>query len=313
MKRILAYLISPVEIMDVSLMSNDYRLQVWHCHYHGKLERMEKPASELRTKQVVVLVISGYGVISKPTDSEQAIRIRNDAGTFVWTEYKGILSFVRRERLGSLYEKLAEWQIFPQGVYIALSIEQAVMQYIDSLGWRSLIRLTNEGSALAQVVTRRIKLPVLCFFLALLTINVFIESSINDRRQSLQSDIALLKRATSGAVSTNMRQRQLLDNFIESRSIAGSVLCDRIAAALPEDIILQKLEVEPPDMRIEAGKPLERKIGYVLIHGTAPGPSQISAFTEKLSNQRLLHDLRLITVDRNPGEKQLSFKIEARL
>lgn len=51
-------------------------------------------------KHVVAVTLAGSGVISKPITAVNIItRIQSDKETFIWSEYDGIFSFVRREKI----------------------------------------------------------------------------------------------------------------------------------------------------------------------------------------------------------------------
>jgi hypothetical protein len=117
---------------------------------------------------LAAVVVCGHGVVTKPDDAEITVRVRADAGTFLWSSANGRTSFVRRERLQNLTDEFAAHRIVPVRVFctdaagdFGTAAEEFARQLYDGLRWRSLVRLTHESSAAAQTLVRRAAFPVL--------------------------------------------------------------------------------------------------------------------------------------------------------
>ena len=65
----------------------------------------------------VVGAFGGYGGGTIPDDAEISVRVRADAGTFLWSSANGRTSFVRRERLQNLTDEFAAHRIVPVRVF----------------------------------------------------------------------------------------------------------------------------------------------------------------------------------------------------
>lgn len=279
------------------------------------------PADRTAAKNTLaVLVVCGHGVITKPDGSQITARIKADSETFMWSSVVGRTSFVRRERLGALTEELAAEGIVPVRIFCAaaeanfetLAGEFARQVYAD-LRWRSLVCPTAESSTAAQAVVQRAALPVLGLFLCVLAANAVFFPRLNARRQALQQEIAARERTASNAASAGARQRELLAEFSKRPAAPWAVVCDRVTGAVPERVVLTQLAVEPLTNRFEARKPLQRLESRVVICGTAPKASDVSAFVRRLSEETCCRDVRLMNVEKERDGDRLSFRIETAL
>ena len=279
------------------------------------------PAERSAAKGLLAaVVVCGHGVVTKPDGSQIAARIKADPETFLWSSAGGQTSFVRRERLRSLSEELAGEGIVPVRIFCAdagtdfetLAEEFARQVYAD-LRWRSLVRPTAESSAAAQALARRATLPVLGLFLCVLAANAVLSPDLNARRQMLQQQITARERTASNAASAGARQRELLAEFSKRPAAPWAVVCDRVAGAVPERVVLTQLAVEPLTKRFEARKPLQRLEGRVVVCGTAPAASDVSAFVRRLSEETCCRDVRLMHVEKERDGDRLAFRIETAL
>lgn len=269
---------------------------------------------------LAAVVVCGHGVVTKPDDAEITTRVRADAGTFVWSSANGRTSFVRRERLQNLPDEFAAHRIVPVRVFCAdaagdfgTAAEEFARQLYDGLRWRSLVRLTHESSAATQTLVRRAAFPVLGVWLALLAANAVFSPRLNARRQMLQTEFTARERAASGSASADARQRKLLAEFSAVSGVSRAVLCDRIARAVPDRVVLTALDVEPLVRRFEAGKPLQRLDNRVVVCGAAPAAADVSAFVQRLSQTGYGRDVRLVNLEKERDGDRLTFRIETAL
>lgn len=269
---------------------------------------------------LTAVVICGQGVVTKPDDSQIVARIQADTETFLWSSAHGQTSFVRRDRLKHAQEGLAAHGVVPIRIFCADTTtdfgeiaDQFAGQLHAALRWRMLLRPTPESSATAQTLVRRVGLPVLGLFLLILTLNALLSSQLQARRQLLQAEFAAREQTSSSAATTGVRQRELLAEFAARPPVSRAVLCDRIAEALPERIVLTRLEVEPLTKRFEAEKPLKRREGVAVVCGTAPAAGDVSVFVQQLSELTCCREVRLANVEKERDGERLLFRIETAL
>lgn len=310
--KLLQHIIGPVWVLEVALTADSHTIGAWRCQAQGQAERAEYDSAAV-ARGIAVVTVAGHGTVSKAADSQVAARVAADPATFLTTESAGQLAFVRHERLRALHDELAAAGIRPQAVFVALTPEDAAARWRTGFRWRQLGRLTDEGSALAQALVRRAALPVLGLFLCLLTANALCTPSIVDRRQRIETAIAAKERSVSTAADATARQRALLEEFTARPSMPRAVLCDRIAAAVPEGIVLTRLAVEPLTKRFEAEKPLLRQERTAEVWGTAATAGDVSLLVERLTAEACCRAVRLTHVERERDAERLSFRIAIEL
>ena len=140
---------------------------------------------------------------------------------------------------------------------------------------------------------------MLGLFLCLLAANAAVAPSLNTRRQTLQKELSARERTASTAADATDRQRTLLAEFSARPAVSRAVVCDRIAEAVPAQVVLTRLAVEPLTKRFEAGKPLQRQ------ERTA-----VSTFVERLAGAACCRTVRLTNVERERDAERLVFRIE---
>ena len=281
------YILGPVWVLDVTLTSDGHTIAAWRCKMGGEPQQTVYDAAAV-AKGVAVVTVSGHGTIVKPADSQLAARVRDDRATFLWREHDGRIAFVRRERLQGVLTELSEAGIHPQRIEVSAPPDAAARELLAGLGWRQLLRPTAEGSSLAQAVVRRAALPVLGLFLCLLAANAAVAPSLNTRRQTLQKELSARERTASTAADATDRQRTLLAEFSARPAVSRAVVCDRIAEAVPAQVVLTRLAVEPLTKRFEAGKPLQRQERTAVVAGTAPAAGDVSTLPAAVEAPELI-------------------------
>ena len=317
------YILGPVWVLDVTLTPDGHTIAAWRCKMGCEPQQTVYDAAAV-AKGVAVVTVSGHGTIVKPADSQLAARVRDDRATFLWSEHDGRIAFVRRERLQGVLTELSEAGIHPQRIEVSAPPDTAAGELLAGLGWRQLLRPTPglggrrrprptaEGSSLAQAVVRRAALPVLGLFLCLLAANAAVAPSLNTRRQTLQKELSARERTASTAADATDRQRTLLAEFSARPAASRAVVCDRIAEAVPAQVVLTRLAVEPLTKRFEAGKPLQRQERTAVVAGTAPAADDVSTFVECLAGAACCRTVRLTNVERERDAERLPFRHRGR-
>lgn len=269
---------------------------------------------------LVVLIVCGHGVISKPDASEVVSHVKNEDQTFCCTSRCGVTSFVRRQQLEGLYKALSERQIYPlrtlcddSNADFEAVADACAGEVHQSLRWRELVRFTASSSAAAQVVVRRCAPLILGLFLLLLVGNTLWASSLVAQRQAMQRELAACEKRTSDSSSAEAEQQELLRAFHTRTATSYAVMCDRIAATVPAEVTLASLGVEAPVKRFEAGKPLQRQQKRIVVTGSASNAAAISRFTGGLSQLSFCRMVHLASVERSRDDRDLHFNIEIEL
>ncbi|MFR0764415.1 MAG: hypothetical protein ACLSHL_10845 [Alistipes communis] len=77
----------------------------------------------------------------------------------------------------------------------------------------------------------------------------------------MQKELSARERTASTAADATDRQRTLLAEFSARPAASRAVVCDRIAEAVPAQVVLTRLAVEPLTKRFEAGSPCSGRSG----------------------------------------------------
>lgn len=306
------YILGPVRVLDITLTADSHTTQAWRCKYGRDPQRTDYDAAEV-AKGISVVTVSGHGVVTKPAASEIAVRVRADPQTFITTEHDGQSVFVRRERLQPLLDELAAAGIHPQQVVCGQTAAACVQTFFDRLGWRDLLRTNARASALAQALVRRIGPLLLGVFLLLLAVNAVVGPGWQSRRQTLMQARQAQDAAGTQSARSSLRQRQLLESFRQRLPVDYWLLADRIGRAVPPEVALLQLELEPLAGRIEAGKPVKRAERTVRITGRSRTSSAITGLNETLTRLPAVREVRLTQVERVRDDERLQFQIELRL
>lgn len=308
--KLLPRLFPVVRVLEIVFSKEEHTIISWRCRFRSTLVRETYDAVAV-AREIVLLTISGQGVVSKPVGSEIAARIRKDPQTFLWSERDETIAFVRRDHVQEVCEKLLAANIYPQRIAVAVTPDEIVREFYTSFRWRTILHPTVETSALAQSLVRRIALPVLALFLGVLAVNAILSPSLGRRRQMMQSELEAYERSNSAQIDATTRQKALMAEFAASRQTSCALLCDRIAADVPDRVILTQLSIDPLTKRFEAMKPLQRQEYTAIVSGTAEASSDISAFAVQLARESCFRQVRFVNVEREGT--QLLFRIEIAL
>lgn len=304
------YILGPVWVLDVTLTPDGHTIAAWRCKMGCEPQQTVYDAAAV-AKGVAVVTVSGHGTIVKPADSQLAARVRDDRATFLWREHDGRIAFVRRERLQGVLTELSEAGIHPQRIEVSAPPDTAAGELLAGLGWRQLLRPTAEGSSLAQAVVRRAALPVLGLFLCLLAANAAVAPSLNTRRRTLQKELSARERTASTAADATDRQRTLLAEFSARPAASRAVVCDRIAEAVPAQVVLTRARPSNRSRCVSRrGSPCSGRSGRLSSRARLPAADDVSTFVECLAGAACCRTVRLTNVERERDAERLVFRIE---
>ncbi len=303
------HILGRIWVLEVVMTPDSHSIAAYRCTARGRGAQTQYDAAVV-ARAPSVITVAGHGTVTKPAGSQVAERVRNDRDTFLWSEQEGNIAFVRRTRLLGLLDTLSAAGIHPLRIEVAVPPAAAAERALAALRWRMILQPTEKGSSLAQTLIRRIALPVSALLLCMLAANAVLAPGLGARRQTLQAQIAARESTAATAADVTARQRVLLEEYGARPALSYAILCDRIAAAVPQRVILTLLAAEPLTKRFEAGKPLLRQERTVLLAGTAPAAADISAFVERLSAEPCCRNVRLTNVERERDADRLVFRIE---
>ena len=175
-------------------------------------------------------------------------------------------------------------------------VETAVSEAEDAVS--SPKRLRGDSSLLKVVCGqwyRRMRLPVLLLYLAIVLANFLYYPSINRKYEERRRMLEVEQRRSRTESEVTERQRKLMTEFIGLSSAKTAVSFDRIAAAVPGDMRLTQL------MRKEDG---------FHVKGETEEAASVLALADSLGAR--FGAMRILSYGIIPGKEMLGFEIVVR-
>lgn len=289
---------------------------------------------DLKLKEPTWLMITGYGVIRKEFQEEDADGMERVIGDedFIWerTVMRGgkvVMCFTRRDRVSPLKEKLEEYQIpiletclwgTREGEGGSLQEEEEIRMaavdlaerfYREGVAWKEFVKGDTRGDLLAGLLAGRLKLVLLSCLLGLLMINYLWNSSVREKYAVQQLEIASLEQDASSREKLSKDMERVIREFKESGTGSMSLVLDRVAAIVPPEVNLKTLLVNPLVKSLEEGKSVVTREGYIELTGVTGDAAKVTVFTGKLSGLDFTREVKLVSLDRNRETGLFEFKV----
>lgn len=270
-------------------------------------------------KAPLVVAVWGHGVITKAVSAGSvAERVCSEPETFLWTVRGDEISFVRRERLAALRERLKRAGIVPLYIECLPDAEGETTAGVaerfssEHTGWKRVLTPSAEGSPLASLVARRLALPVLGVLMLLLAVNFAVASRVADDFREANATLAALRKTSSAGAAADERRQAAVEEFSRGAGLHAARLSDVIGAAVPRGVTLHELAIVPVTKAPEKGKPLQRRENAVVIGGETPDSEEITGFADALSGLEI-GSVRLTSVEQAEERAVFTFRIEIAL
>lgn len=263
-----------------------------------------------RSKLPVLVMVSGHGVITKKA-ADVADRVMAEGSGFVWTQNGDDVSFVRDEQLHVLGEALAGKEILGIRCTKEQASEAADRFFEEQVNLRTLIRPTPEGCALARAFAARLKMPVLGVVFLALVVNMMVAPRVRERHEAAQTELQALQKIVGQADETSRRRREMLSEYSGTLPRRISIVCDRVASAIPVGVTLTSLAVQPLSHSLANDKKAEFAVGRIEIRGNAKISQQVSRYIAALGKLGFAKQVRLVSMEQD--EEAFDFRIALEL
>lgn len=322
---ILSRIIGSLNILSVRFNDGGYEVVLAsHTMKGGKPEAGEmRPVADIGAvkdelaKAPVVIAVSGKGVITKEVSAGNiAATVTSEPEKFVWTAEGGRISFMRRERLGVLFRELENAGIIPFAVEClpddgVENLSAAARFYSSEFRWKRVLKPSAEGSQLALLIAKRIRLPVLGIMLSMLAANFAVSPKVRNGFMSANAELNALRKSTSTAASVNDRREAAVEQFSHRLPYRFGWLADRIGGCVPEKTVLGQLAISPVVKNVEAGKPVQQRERIVVVSGETVDPESVASFVRSLGELGIgMVKLASVEQDRDRGLQTFIIEIE---
>jgi len=328
-------ILSRIDVLVVTFTDGgSYNLRLVKCRYgRGEVTAEEEAqqaadVGELRKELAstpVLVLIGGYGVITKQADAAADIVAKVTAGQsgFRWTLAANELSFVREEQLRTLEHALDETKAKVVAVQCAplhrdtdlrqIAGEYAAWWYRESANVRAVLRPSAAGSAMAQLMAQRLRLPVLAMVLLALMINATSSSGVRARYEAANVELQVLHRAIGQTDDATRRQQELIREYRRALPHKISLICDRAAMVLPDGVMLTSLAVQPLLRSIETNRKAMFAYDRIEITGHASTSAAVSDYITELAALGMAAQVQLASMERDRDSGLFNFKITLEL
>lgn len=311
--------------------AENHTLSLAKCRFHKhalecsvtQIADIHEIRTELSDFPVIVLV-GGYGVITKDITTSANItdKVRAADGDFLWSKQADSISFVRRQQIDKIQRSVEELKTklvntvcikYDKNLdseHLKQIIEDIVHRhYSEGLKLKNIIRPSLHGSALAYLIASRIKLPVSGIVLFALMINTIFSSKVQGKYESARTELDLLRKTVLLSDDVSRKQQEIIREYSTVLPFRISLMCDRIAACIPESILLSSMDVQPLTRSLEEHKKPVLANNLIAVCGESSIYESVAEYVSGLSEQAFASKIRLVSVEKNRDRDVFVFKI----
>lgn len=181
--------------------------------------------------------------------------------------------------------------------FLALSI--ALEYYIeeDKECLFDLIR-NNKREYLSKILFNKVGILLLVLIFVVLMVNTLLYFHFSDRKQVLENKLSgnqeLKNRLDSLQKELDWKKNFLMQSGMLNRS-KKAFYADRIAGTVPQNIILEKLEINPVIGKIRLNKEITLRTDVIFINGNARNSSDLNNWINKLKELSWVNRVEIVS------------------
>lgn len=275
----------------------------------------------------VLLWVTGDLVISKIyTQNDLALKRIIDNPELLWNieiknEQEQILSFLRKDKLSDFLQTAEKNHLFLIDTWI-YGIENSydIVPRLEQLykeGFKSsaLLKGANPKNQIANILFRRLFLPVLLMFFALLLGNFFLYSHYTKQYQQKQSFILQNRKDNRINSAEQQKKNQLIAAYTQIPDRSFALLADRIASYVPANLHLTSLDMFPiaKNANRKEKKGLSIEYNTIRLKGLVETPGAITLLSQFIESDTLFKKVRIVRLDRLKNSDIFEFELEITL
>ncbi|MCM1501390.1 MAG: hypothetical protein NC115_01830 [Bacteroidales bacterium] len=262
-----------------------------------------------------VLAVTGSDVYSRPYLSDDPVigRIMDNSSLLVSLHDGGMIDFVRRSSVEPHLRDLSAKGMMDIGIAVFhdMDVEKLDSKVAALCGRRLRISGFGHDHLLREFVLeklfRRILLPVLVLYLAVLAASCFAGSVLSEKIAEKREAYAEEIRAARKKSEMTAAQARLVAGFDAVSHPLRSSLFDRIASLLPDGMRLSLLSADSPRERKKYGVPDDMSL--VIIKGESLEAGTVMSFAQNMKDSIDCRSIVVTGVDRDRATGRLNFEI----
>lgn len=271
----------------------------------------------------VLVLVTGEEIVSKLYDKEDTNLKRIMEGSdFLWDikveEEKGeTITFLRRNNLSAFLRIIEQQHLILIDTWIYGTNEECDIKtrlerlFLSQFASSTLMRASGFRAKLANLLYRKILLPVLLLFFVILLGNYFLNSYYTTQYQQINNNIRQNKK--ENRASSKEIQKIPGYNLIPNQSFA--LLADRIASYIPSNVYLTSMHIFPMKKKNDVRDKKELNLDYHIIRltGTVETPGSVTLLSELLESDNLFKKVKVVQLSQKKNTTIFEFELEINL
>ena len=262
-----------------------------------------------------ILLVTGGAVVCKPYDRADPIvrRIEGNPALLVTVNEDNSLCYVRKDLIEPM---VLELERSGNKVLEVIACESVGNMDIDALvsevscrclSLRAVTRDRSLVDFIAGKLFRRLLLPVLMSCFAILVVNLFVFSALEDRLDRANTERAELISEARERIEVTDAKRRLAAELEGIPTVCIAQLVDAFAVVLPEGVRLSSLTVNDANDRYKTSVPSERSIA--IVGGEAVSADAVMLFADALRICRGVSSMTVASLEKESGDGLFHFVI----
>lgn len=267
----------------------------------------------------VALIIYGQGIVSKAysSDSEFARKIIGNSAEFLSVQEKANekeirLTFMRRTLYESVVDELSKSSLPPYAVRMcpaanpSAEVFAAAEEFFSrDMRWKNRISGSREADLLNRYLAKQLLLPVLGVILFALVVNFFIGDHLTKTIQRQNYELSIYRENAARRSLEREQQLRLETLGIRESAYPFGFIADRIAAVVPDGIMLSALTIFPVTVKIRENKPVHSARDRISIRGESVLSDSVSLFSDALGSLEFVRQIKLLSLEKDRHGKYL--------
>lgn len=278
-------------------------------------------------KYLVLLLVSGYGVITKKAEtssSKEVIdNIINNNDTFYYnisSEKDGErVDFIRNTQIQSLKQVFIELRIpicdikllstkeNPDNKQIINIIQEFVLQ---NLTLKNIIKPSERNSAITLSIYNRFRNPVLTVVFIVLLTSLLSKNYMDKKNNALAVEVGIIQKELGDENNLVKQKNELFQEFDKCIEWKFCWLCDRIAGTVTDGMSLHNLSIQKLIKKLENNKSIELQSNVIIVSGSAANSDLVSVFMEDLKKESFVKRITLLSTIKSKETALFNFTIE---
>lgn len=264
----------------------------------------------------VIFVVTGCGVLTKNYDAQElSLRRITENDEILWSINGDKISFVRRSLIQEQLETHKNIiQLKMVGTVDRHLINTEITRYESEFtNLKRLVRCDDFADIVCRAWERKLRIPLLAGILVVLVANFLVNNHLQQKSSALQFQLRQTLYKAEVYRGKRENSAKLAEQIRPVRKSKSSVIIDRIASRLPDQISFTYIVIDPVRRGPENGHPAQLKAGSLIIRGIAKNAESVNETVRKINDLKICHELNMNNISQGKDSKSFLFEWEGKL